>query len=185
MSKRLLLFLFFPFLLSVICIEKYTSTNSYAFVGYKNNYPVFYELPSRNLLLVSNNLLDTLGNFDSSKKPIYVFEDLIVFEVINQGRRKLVLSKSGKENVISLAGEYFYIAGDNNQIYYTDTKTMSIWRATTTGIVEETNLKGYVSGFENECLYFNREHDPNLISANADLFKYDPEDHEKPQKIVE
>jgi hypothetical protein len=53
------------------------------------------------------------------------------------------------------------------------------------GTVTDTGLKGWVVSIQDGFLYYNIEHNPEIIHANADLYKIDLKTLKNPERIVE
>lgn len=176
--RRILIILIIPCLLSF-----QSSTDSYSFIGYRESSPVFFNVKNGDLVLRNSHENHLIANYISNRKPVFISEELIVVEYEENERLLASISNGKEEKVIPLKSKMTYISGDNHKIFYTNLRTSEIIMLSMNG-EQTTNLKGNVVGFENECLYITQEHDPEIISANADVYKIDANNLGTKEKVA-
>lgn len=182
MNRNVLLLLSFISLI-VLLGFKYNGAGEkfYSFIGYVEQNPVFFESVSRSLVKDNNGKLEVIEKVTSSMDPVFIDNELIVFSNLDAKEGgELFLSKGEKKKKFETNDIIYNVVGDENNVFYSDNFNKNIIRRVSFEEDKETILSGYVVGFENQCLYFSKEHAPNLIRANADIFKYDFQINKQP-----
>lgn len=146
----------------------------YLFVGYRNDIAVFYDAGNSKLILENEGKFEEILEVPRFRKVVFVNNDLIVYREVKKDSVFIVLSKHGTENEYPVNSDLTYISGNETRVFYTDLETE------TNEIIEisdkrlnRTSLQGYVVGADSNSLYFSKEHDPDLVNANADIYSID------------
>jgi len=109
----------------------------------------------------------------------------VCFEVKNKTAHHLIFLHDQKEQKIAVSEEIRYPAVDKDGLlYYSEAKTNEIKSISINGQTRDLGVKGYVITIMDNDLYFSREHDTNIQSANADIFVVNTKSPGKPQKLV-
>lgn len=167
---------------SFSCAES-SEEKLFSFIGYRENNPVFYESNSGKLVMKIEDETEVIESFESNKYPIFISNNFTVLRIDNDEGITLELKNNGDIKKYFIGYKLYCYAGFDGGFYYTDSKTMKVVLLTLNKKVE-TNYSGCVVGYELSYLYTSKEHDSNLISANADIFKHDTKNQEISIKIA-
>jgi hypothetical protein len=169
-------------MLSLSCAES-NEGKSYSFIGYKENNPVFYESMSGKLVLRLEDKTEVIESFESNRYPIFISNNFTVLRTDNEEGITLELKNNGDIKKYFIGNKLYCYTGFDGGFYYTDNKTMKVVLLTLNEKMV-TNYSGCVVGYELGYLYASKEHDANLISANADIFKHNTKNQEKPSRVA-
>lgn len=166
--KKLLILFVLPFLMSF----NNGKEAFYKFIGYVDNTPVFYDAANNVLVQKRTDEIQIFKKIDSNKRAVFIKDDLLVLEFLDEGKLFALLIKKEVEKKIPIKSKMIYVSGNENKVFYTDLKTLEIAMLSMEG-ERKINAKGIVVGFEDDCLYFSQESDSDIISANVDIFRID------------
>ncbi|WP_281763425.1 hypothetical protein [Neptunitalea lumnitzerae] len=136
------------------------------FVGFINKEPVFDNYKKHKLYNPDDLFEDSILVYPETYALVKVQDSTIVYTTNDQ----TIVSVNGKETTYNLYSAF--IAIDSlGSVYVTDYDDALKVKKLTSGKIVDTGIKGYVVSILDTDLYVTREHDPNIIHTNADLFK--------------
>jgi len=177
MKKKLSIFLCVLFfsLSSFESNKNIIGKSSKMFVGYQKENPVFDSSDEKTLYVLKNEKLELLTKYSVNYSVRIVKDNYICYSEKTKAGTNIVVSISGKERKIPIISKFTYVTINNDgTIYYTDLKqSNSIKEISSNSQPKLTGISGYIITCLEGYLYYSKEHDENIESANADIFKYD------------
>jgi len=159
-------------LLLVLLLSLFSASyaDTYSFIGYSDSCPVFFNSSTKEIVLKKNDTLNVIKKIKSDNKAVFVKDELIVLEANENGNYFAHLIKGENEKKIPITGGLTFITGNENVLFYSDFRTSEIYMLSFEGI-KKMNLQGIVVGFDENCLYYSKENNTEIVSANVDIYK--------------
>ena len=159
--------------LIIVSFQSQEISSPKLFVGYRYEYPVFDDVKAK-VLYVLKDSLQTLFKYNTTYSVKAVIDEIFCFEEKVKDAFNIVVIKNGVEKKYSVNTRLTYAAIDKNgMVFFTDTKADNAIKSITNNEIKDLGIKGYVVSWIDNCLYYSKEHDPNLDYANADIFEFD------------
>jgi len=153
-------------------LKQNTTSSPKIFVGYINNIPVFDAYGEKTLYRYEDEF-KVLLKYSQNYNLKAFCEGFVCYEEKTKTGFNMVISKEQQEKKYPLSNKLSYVAIDERgAVYYTDNNSQSI-KSIKNNEAKDIGIKGYVLNVVNGCLYYSKEHDPNLSYANADIFELD------------
>lgn len=149
------------------------------FIGYYNRYPLF-DFPDLNMIyLLEDDLYKPFKEYNPKFKVLVVHNSLFCYKY----SKDLILQVSDSIYKFSLDFKFSHVAADDS-ICFISIKTTNEIVKIRGNYIEKTGLFGSVICLDSSYLYFSKEHDPNLMQANADIYRIDLSTMKISEKII-
>lgn len=166
--KRILSIYILSFL--VFSFSTIREKHFYKFIGYIDKDPVFFDEVDNVIIKRKQNNLEIIKKIPLNKKAVFVKDDFLVLEVLENNKLFALLINNKQQKKIKLNSEMTYITGYKNHIFYTDLNTLDIIMITMEG-EKKMNIKGWVIGVVKNYLYFSKISKSELPGPNIDVYK--------------
>jgi hypothetical protein len=157
--------------------------DNFNFIGYRDSCPVFFNNTKHEIVIKKNDTLRIIKKINTGIKAIFVKNELIVLESNENGNYFAHLIKGEREKKIPITGDLTFITGNENMIFHSDFSTSEIYMLSFEGS-KKMNLKGLVVGFDENCLYYSKENNAEIISANVEIYKVEIGDFNLKSELV-